>query len=79
MISCQGAALLSSESHDRSLTLRERVWLRLHLVRCKLCSRYARQLAFVGDACSRVVEDPAGSAELADDARERIRQRLKQG
>lgn len=57
MINCKETARLSSESHDRSLTLRERVSLRSHLLRCQLCSRYAHQLKFLQDACSSVNEE----------------------
>ena len=78
MINCKEAARLSSESHDRSLTLRERVSLRIHLLRCQLCARYAHQLKFLRDICARVDEEPAGNTELSDDARERIQERLKQ-
>jgi hypothetical protein len=79
MISCEQAARLSSESHDNSLSLRDRVSLRLHLIGCRLCSRYAHQLKFLRDTCARVDEESAGSTQLPGDARERIRQRLKQG
>jgi hypothetical protein len=78
MISCEKAARLSSESHDRSLTLSEQVSLRFHLVGCKLCSRYARQLKFLRSACAHIEDGPAGNVQLSDDARDRIRQRLKQ-
>lgn len=78
MINCKEASRLSSESQDRSLTLRERVSLRLHLIGCKLCSRYTHQLKFLSDACAHVDETPAGNTQLSDDARDRIRDRLKQ-
>ena len=78
MINCEKAARLSSESHDRQLTLRERVSLRFHLMGCRLCSRYTHQLKFLRGACEHIDEEPAGNAQLSDDARDRIRQRLKQ-
>ena len=79
MLNCQEAARLSSESHDRSLTLSERVLLRFHLFRCKLCSRYLRQLKFLQGACTRIDEDPGHDAKISVDARERIRERLNRG
>jgi len=78
MINCKEASRLSSESHDRSLALGERVSLRLHLIGCKLCSRYARQLKFLSHACGRSDDHPAGNTQLSDDARNRIREKLKQ-
>ena len=79
MINCKEAARLSSDSHDRSLTFSERLSLRFHLLRCQLCSRYAHQLEFLKDACTRLDDEPAGDTELSDNARDRIRKRLKQG
>ena len=79
MLSCKRVAQLASESLDRSLTLQERVLLRFHLLFCKFCSRYVRQLKFVQRACARVDEAYSGSgAGLTGDARERIRDRLSQ-
>ncbi len=79
MLSCKRVAQLASESLDRSLTLQERLLLRFHLLFCKFCSRYVRQLKFVQRACARVDEAYSGSgAGLTEDARERIRDRLSQ-
>ena len=56
MLSCKRVAQLASESLDRSLTWRETFSMRLHLLACKLCSRYVRQLKFLERACARVDE-----------------------
>ncbi len=53
--------------------------MRFHLLACKLCSRYVRQLKFLKRACARADEAYSGSgAGLTEDARERIRDRLSQ-
>ncbi len=79
MLSCKRVAQLASESLDRSLTWRETLSMRFHLLACKLCSRYVRQLKFLKRACARVDEAYSGSgAGLTEDARERIRDRLSQ-
>ena len=78
MINCEKAARLSSESHDRPLTVSERVSLRFHTIGCNLCSRYVRQLKFLRGTCARIDEETAGSGQLSDDARDRIHERLKQ-
>jgi len=78
MINCEKAAHLASESNDRSLTLSERVSLRLHLIGCSLCSRFAHQLKFLSSTCARIDEERVGNVQLPDDARDRIHQRLKQ-
>ncbi len=79
MLSCKRVAQLASESLDRPLTLQERLLLRFHLLFCKFCSRYVRQLEFVKRACAHADEDHSeGGAGLTKGARERIRDRLSQ-
>ncbi len=79
MLSCKEVARLASESQDRSLTLGERLSMRLHLFRCDMCSRYVNQLKFLKQACAGAAEQQSGSqARLTEDARERIRKRLTQ-
>ncbi len=80
MLTCEETAQLVSEGLDRTLTLRERLVLRLHLFRCDLCTRYARQLKFLQRTCADADEEQlTEAAELTDDARARIRNRLQQG
>ncbi len=79
MMTCKEVAQLASESLDRSLTLYERLTLRLHLVRCDMCTRYVRQLKFLQRACAEADEAKlTDTRELTDEARERIRIRLSQ-
>ncbi len=79
MLTCEETAQLVSESLDRTLRLRERFALRLHLLGCAMCSRYARQLKFLQRVCADGAEEQLTSpAELSDAARERIRNRLRQ-
>ena len=53
MLSCTEATRLLSQAQDRPLSLGERVKLRLHLLVCTACTRFARQLAFMRTALSR--------------------------
>ncbi len=79
MLSCKEVSQLASESFDRSLTLQERLLLRFHLLFCKFCSRYVRQLKFLKRARAHADEDHSGGdAGLSKGARERIRDRLSQ-
>lgn len=78
MLSCKEVAQLASERLDRSLGLAEWFSLRLHLLRCAMCARYVDQLKFLRRACDATDQENTGEAGLADDARERIRQRLDQ-
>ena len=42
--SCKQAARLASLSFERKLTLRETLAMRLHLMMCKTCTYYSRQI-----------------------------------
>ena len=77
MLSCKDIAQLASESYDRSLTLGERLSIRLHMVRCRMCSRYISQLKFLRRACSHADAEKLGQQPaLSEEAKARIGSRL---
>lgn len=81
MRSCKEVTSLISESLDRRLPLGQRLGVRLHLMMCKFCSRYRKQLLAVRAAIHRYVEElePSGSIKpfsLSEEARSRIRQAM---
>ncbi|EGV35434.1 zf-HC2 domain-containing protein [Neisseria weaveri] len=47
MLKCKDACRLVSESQDRPLTKREKIALRLHLLICRYCKNYEKQLNFI--------------------------------
>ena len=53
MLSCKQATELMSQELDRSLSLVERIALRLHVWICAGCTNYRRQMALLRLACSR--------------------------
>lgn len=78
MLSCKDVTRLLSESMDRSLPLGKRVGVRLHLLICKFCSRYEKQLLLIRETARRLaaMEDACGSLtgeSLSEEAKERIR------
>jgi hypothetical protein len=81
MLSCKDVTQLLSESMDRSLPLGKRIGVRLHLLICKLCARYERQLLQIRETVRRLVgteetaEGPLGEP-LSEGAKERIRKSL---
>jgi len=84
MLSCKDVTRLLSESMDHSLPLGKRVGVRLHLLICRFCSRYERQLLLIREIIRRlaVPEDPSGPSTgelLSEEARERIRICLANG
>jgi hypothetical protein len=50
MLNCKQVNRLLSEGQDRSLTLREKLPLRLHLAMCEGCRSYGKQLDFLRQA-----------------------------
>ena len=79
MMTCKEVSQLASESLDRRLSLFEGLALRLHLFQCDMCSRYVSHLKFLQRACADADDEKlTDAAELAEEARERIRIRLSQ-
>ena len=79
MKSCKETSQLISESLDRKLSLSERLSIKLHTMRCDLCSRYSRQLRFIKNTCAETdMEQSTPRTPLDEGVRERIRNRLKQ-
>ena len=76
---CRAVARLQSEALDHKLTWRQRLGLRLHLVLCKWCRRYGRQIAFVHNAVHSHLDEATSAVpqQLSDAARERIRRNLR--
>jgi len=82
MLSCKDVTQLISESMDHSLPLGKRIGVRLHLLMCKFCLRYERQLLLIRETVRRFVateEKPGGAPgeTLSEEARERIRKFLR--
>ena len=79
--SCREAARLQSKALDGGLLLSERVGLRIHLFLCKWCRRYGNQITFLRETAHMYdlkMTEPA-SPGLSDEARERIKKRLRSG
>src|SRR5205814_4684397 len=76
---CKTATRLQSEALDRKLPLRQRCGLRVHLLLCKWCRRYGKQITFLRDTAHEHPDDMAEPVpqRLSDEARERIKQRLR--
>jgi hypothetical protein len=51
-LSCEHAARLLSEKHDRRLSLWTRFVLRVHVLKCKMCQVYGTQLGIVNRVCN---------------------------
>jgi hypothetical protein len=78
---CRDASRLQSEALDTKLCFSKRVGLGLHLMICKWCRRYGKQIRFLREAAHEHPESlsEAVPQKLSTEARERIKRRLKAG
>jgi hypothetical protein len=81
--SCKQAARLVSVSFERRLTLRELFSMRLHLMMCKTCTFYRRQIKALRAIFIRHEEvlsnTPAVNDEnLSDQAKDRIKKTINE-
>jgi len=78
-LNCKGASRLQSEALDHPLSLSQRLGLRIHLLLCKWCRRYGKQINLLHSAARDHPEqltEPVPQ-KLSAEARERIKKRLQ--
>ena len=81
MFNCNEISKKVSESFDRSLPLYQRMMIRIHLMMCKYCSRFKKQLVIIREAIRSEDENAAGlggASGLSSDARDRIKRSLQE-
>lgn len=78
MLSCKQASQLISQSLDRPLTLRERFTLQLHLIVCKYCRRFSKQLQTLRVALKQMTHaiENNNTIEMPSAAKKRITDQL---
>ena len=60
MMNCKDATQLMSERYERTLSLRERLSLKVHRAMCKGCSNYGQHLDVLRQATARLREGDTG-------------------
>ncbi len=53
---CKKASEFVSQSMERDMTLRERLFLRYHLLICRRCENFSKQLQVIRTACRSYLE-----------------------
>jgi hypothetical protein len=76
---CREAVRMQSDALDRPLSFSQRTGLRLHLLICKWCRRYARQIKFLRHVAHQSEDVHPLEQTLPVEARERIKQALNAG
>lgn len=56
---CRDITLLVSRARDERLGLRDRLAVRLHLLMCRHCARFARQLDVLGRLAKKFTGGPS--------------------
>lgn len=79
IFSCKKVSGMISESMDRQLSLSQRMGIRFHLMMCKLCTRYQKQLLFIRETLrlgGKPREEDSTLPGLSHEARKRIRKNI---
>ena len=78
MLSCKEITELVSKSLDTKIPFMKRVELRLHLMVCKFCNRYAKQVRSLHSTIKRGGFDSVDeSASLSAEFKDNMKQALK--
>lgn len=74
MLNCKQTSQLISQSLDRTLTLRERFALQLHLIICKYCKRFSQQVQIMRVSVSSLINsaEKDDTITMPSSAKERI-------
>ena len=83
MLRCRDVSRLVSDSMERQLPLGQRMQVRMHLMLCRLCAGFARQIRLLRRAAKQDSERSAADlstpgATLSEEARERIKAALRE-
>ena len=78
-LNCREASRAQSEAMDRPLPFTKAAGLRFHLLICRWCRRYGRQIHFLREATRRKADraDNAAATVLSEKARERMKKLLE--
>jgi len=80
MFNCKEVSRLISESMDHNLPLSQRMLIWMHLLTCKYCARFRRQIIMLREVCRSYQLNEYfldSTVILSPDARERIRKTLQ--
>ena len=80
MLSCKQTSELVSKGLDKHLTITERIGVRIHLLMCRACTQYEKQLRFIRQAARRLSQGKESGdhavTPLSPEARGRIQNAL---
>lgn len=77
MYKCKEIIELSSKNMDASLPWVTRMEMKLHLLLCKTCHRYAQQLMVMQKALG-MIENHRAPCQLSEQAKQRIAKKIQE-
>lgn len=78
MRSCREIIKLSTGKIDQPVAWSINLEIKLHLLMCKKCARYVKQVNFIQTLLDEHMPTPSSEHTLSSDARQRIGLKLKQ-
>ena len=78
MLNCRQVTRLVSQSMDARLPWYQRFAVRLHLLYCVWCRRYAAQVQFLRKAGKGLATANAAPLKLSEEAKEQMSRRLEE-
>jgi Putative zinc-finger len=80
MMNCRQATRLVSQAMDTKLPWHQRLAVRIHLLYCVWCRRYAAQLQLLRKAAKQLPKEELDTSaqKLSDDAKKRMCMRLNE-
>lgn len=77
LFSCKDISRLVSDSMDRNLPLKHRLGIRFHLMMCRYCSRFAKQLKKMRRMIRRETPPTAPPRKsLSDEQKQRLKEKF---
>ncbi len=67
MLNCQNVTRLYSESQERTLTLQERMSLKVHVVMCSGCRNFGKQMHTLRHIARTYAKGPDQRSDTADE------------
>ena len=80
MFNCRKVSQMVSESLDRKLPLHQQVMIKTHLMMCRYCFRFKKQLDLIRLICRKDTmppDDRDSPVTLTNEACERIKSKIK--
>lgn len=76
MISCDKATYLISKGEEKKLSCKERYQLNVHLMGCKFCRRYKKEIQYIDQALDKIKDKSKITRKLSPVEKNNIQESL---